>query len=864
MSSSSRSSAEFQRALDRLQPFHFVVDAELCITHSGPLLRQVLGEKINGKPFQSVFAVIEPKDFSPEASWDDYDDVFLEGIDSKLTLRGECMTLGGLRCFVGTPWFTLDTAREIVLSPAMALAHQRWGDHLMALQLLDQERRDIEVFRNKLSRRGRERDALQASLTEEKIRLQTVLEAATDAIITTDSNGIIVNANRAAKKLFGYSMEEMLGKNVSLLMPEAMAREHDSYIRRYVETGEQRVIGIGREVTARRRDGTEFPCELSLGEMKLGESVLFTGILRDISDRKRAEESLRHSERFVSTVLEHLPCMVFVKDAADLRFVRFNKAGEELLGYDRQELLGKNDYDFFPQANADLFAAKDREVLASGQLLDIAEESIETREKGLRFLHTRKIPIADLDGRPRYLLGLSEDITERKVAEEKQAQFVAALQKSHEDLQRILNQLRLGILVVNANGRVTFVSESTWMERAHSIDAWWDEVLPLGEGTLREVRAALGKPENERHRLELKLERGAESRWIELEIRDDPRNVGGRIFYLYDVTDVHRLRRELAGQRSGQMVGDSAPMHDLYAMIGRVAQGDWTVLIEGETGTGKEMVAQAIHHASERRKGPFIAANCAGLTESILGSQLFGHVKGAFTGAIADREGLFEAATGGTLLLDEIGDVAAPVQAALLRALQEKEITRLGETRPRKVDVRILAATNRNLQQLVKDGKFREDLLYRLRSARVRVPPLRERRGDISLLVGTFLAEQRVTAGKLVTAVSQEAMDRLTHYDWPGNVRELRSAIEHAVMNCRGTRIGIADLPPELLEADLSPQTSVVGGIVSERDRIMSALERTAGNRVRAARLLGIGRATLYRRLAEFKITERDIRDDPE
>jgi DNA-binding NtrC family response regulator len=330
------------------------------------------------------------------------------------------------------------------------------------------------------------------------------------------------------------------------------------------------------------------------------------------------------------------------------------------------------------------------------------------------------------------------------------------------------------------------------------------------------------------------------------------------MLFLYDVTAVHAMRAGLRAQLHGQMIGDSAAMRALYTTIEQVAGGEWTVLIEGETGAGKELVAQAIHRASARRGGPFVAVNCAGLTESILGSQLFGHRRGAFTGAIADQEGLFEAAHGGTLFLDEVGDVAMPIQSALLRVLQEREVTRIGETRPRKVDVRIIAATNRDLAQRVVGGQFREDLLYRLRSARVPVPPLRERREDIPVLVAAFLAEERVTGGKLVTDVAPEALDVLKRHPWPGNVRELRGVVEHAVIQCRSRRIEVCDLPTDLLR-----EPAVVPGVASrpagpvvddERSRIFAALQRTGGNRARAARVLGIGRATLYRRLAELGI----------
>jgi DNA-binding NtrC family response regulator len=284
-----------------------------------------------------------------------------------------------------------------------------------------------------------------------------------------------------------------------------------------------------------------------------------------------------------------------------------------------------------------------------------------------------------------------------------------------------------------------------------------------------------------------------------------------------------------------------------------VARVDTPVLIEGETGTGKELVAQAIHFASHRQGGPFIAVNCAGLTESLLASQLFGHKRGAFTGAVADHQGLFAAANGGTLFLDEIGDIPLSVQTNLLRVLQEREITRLGEAIPRKIDVRIVAATHQNLQAAVSHGTFRSDLLYRIRVARISLPALRQRRSDIPLLVSSFLVYCRAAIGKPVQDVSHSAMRLLLQYHWPGNVRELKSAIEFAVIRCRGTVLKADDLPPELSEpAPLLKTFSTAA--VDEPQRIVAALQQAQGNRTLAARLLGMSRATFYRRLANLDL----------
>ena len=320
---------------------------------------------------------------------------------------------------------------------------------------------------------------------------------------------------------------------------------------------------------------------------------------------------------------------------------------------------------------------------------------------------------------------------------------------------------------------------------------------------------------------------------------------------------VQDLKRQLNEKTQFRdLIGKSRSMGQLYAQIRDLATVDTTVLIEGETGTGKELVARAIHFSSQRKAGPFIAVNCAGLTDSLLGSQLFGHKKGAFTGAVENQQGFFEAADGGTVFLDEIGDISPAVQTSLLRVLQEREIVRIGESKPRKVDVRVLAATHHNLSQDVTNGSFRADLLYRIRVARIQLPSLRERREDIPLLVTSFLGQCSAVTGKPVDQVSREAMHALTSYTWPGNVRELKSAIESALISCKDTMIQVEDLPPEVLDSRVA-QRAVLVDPPDEKSRMLAALDQAKGNRTLAARLLGMSRATLYRRLTELNLTLR-------
>ena len=304
---------------------------------------------------------------------------------------------------------------------------------------------------------------------------------------------------------------------------------------------------------------------------------------------------------------------------------------------------------------------------------------------------------------------------------------------------------------------------------------------------------------------------------------------------------------------------ESPAMERVLDIARRVAQVDSTVLLTGESGVGKERIARFIHAESDRPAGPFVGINCGAVPENLLESELFGHIRGSFTGATQDRVGLFEAANGGTLLLDEIGEVPPAMQVKLLRVLQERQVRRVGENRSRPVNVRVIAATNRDLVEEIRAARFRQDLYYRLRVVEIAIPPLRERREDILPLARTFLASTAERTGRKITGLTPAAAHQLMRYSWPGNVRELENAIERAVVLARGPRIDAGDLPPEVslavpdpvLTADVRPLADV------ERDYITAVLQAVGGNRTQAAAQLGIGPATLYRKLKAYGITAR-------
>jgi transcriptional regulator with PAS, ATPase and Fis domain len=308
------------------------------------------------------------------------------------------------------------------------------------------------------------------------------------------------------------------------------------------------------------------------------------------------------------------------------------------------------------------------------------------------------------------------------------------------------------------------------------------------------------------------------------------------------------------------LVAMSPSMRQVVDLARRVAKVDSTVLITGESGSGKERIARLVHDESTRALGPFIAVNCGAITETLLESELFGHARGAFTGASQDRPGLFEAANNGTLLLDEVGEVSAGMQVKLLRALQEREVRRVGENKSRKVDVRVLAATNRDLAHGVAGGSFRQDLYYRLKVVELHVPPLRDRRDDVLPLARVLLFDSAARMRRKISALAPAAADQLLRYEWPGNVRELENAMERAVALARGARVELEDLPEEVRQA--FPRPVAARGSVRvledvEKEYILAALELNHGNRTHTAEQLKIGSATLYRKLKSYGLAEK-------
>jgi len=430
-------------------------------------------------------------------------------------------------------------------------------------------------------------------------------------------------------------------------------------------------------------------------------------------------------------------------------------------------------------------------------------------------------------------------------------------------MQQVLDFIEEGVVVHDPDRRIFLFNRAaeqiTGWSRAEVVGHDCREVFGpdgiCGSRCRFPPEAEAERPQPDTHEVDFTDRRGAPRR-IQVRITHldlQPVRPPAVLATIRDVTEVSQLRWQMREKYSFHgMVGRSAAMREVFATIRQVTHADYPVLITGESGTGKELVARAIHNESRRAAGPFVPINCGALPVNILESELFGHVRGAFTGAIRDKKGRFELADRGTLFLDEVGELEPAFQVKLLRVLQEMSFEPVGGERQVKVDVRIISATNKDPKQLVDQGTFRQDLYYRLSVVPVHLPPLRDRQADLPMLTEQILASVRQETGKQVLALGQASMDRLLAYAWPGNVRELINALQFAAIRCEGEQIQPAHLPPEVREARPGPRADSPARPRGRRSKLTAeaverALEQASGNKVKAARLLGVGRATLYR-----------------
>lgn len=438
--------------------------------------------------------------------------------------------------------------------------------------------------------------------------------------------------------------------------------------------------------------------------------------------------------------------------------------------------------------------------------------------------------------------------------------------------QTIVNTMMDGLMVVDPRGTILFVNKALEEMSGYSKEELLgNSCQTLDCDTCREALirngtkycALFSEHQVRRCRCVLKRKDGTPLHVLKnaIVLKDENDNVVGGVETLTDLRDTIAKEKEIAKLREHLtrkdgfegIIGKHPGMQKIYEFITSSANSDAPVIIYGESGTGKELVAAAIHRLSRRRLGPYIKVNCAALSEHLLESELFGHVKGAFTGADRTRIGRFEAAHGGSLFLDEVGDIPLSTQVKLLRVLQEKEIERVGDHRPIPVNVRIISATNKDLRTLIEKGLFREDFYYRIAVLPIWIPPLRERREDIPILVDYFVSQLNLKTGKFITGISREALSVLMEYPWPGNVRELINVLEFAFVSCPKGQIMLHHLPQHIVshnEPRKSPEARHGQRKISpDYETILKTLEETQGNRSEAARRLGISRVTLWKKI---------------
>jgi sigma-54 dependent transcriptional regulator, acetoin dehydrogenase operon transcriptional activator AcoR len=472
------------------------------------------------------------------------------------------------------------------------------------------------------------------------------------------------------------------------------------------------------------------------------------------------------------------------------------------------------------------------------------------------------ITLAPVEARPgQAVIAICRDVTELKRGQDalyrifkEKEHFRKNLEATFRSIPDTIVSVDLSLRVIMTNGPrpgecVLASEESIGKTLSHIEGCRGSACLKALEQTIQSRRPIRS--------YQVQCQNAGSARFIELStapVFDQRNEFTGAMLLVKDVTRLVELEKTLSGRQLPQaIVGKSDPMRQVMGLIDQLAHLDATVLITGESGTGKELVVDALHNGGSRSRKPLIKVNCAALSENILESELFGHIRGAFTGAVQDRVGRIQAAEGGTLFLDEIGDLPHKLQVKLLRFLEQKEYERVGETRTRQANVRLLAATNADLPFLVREGRFREDLYYRLNVFRINLPPLRRRREDIPLLARHFLDFFARQYKKDVGGIHEETLAFLLRHQWPGNIRELRHVIEHAIVLCTGERIRLEHLPEEILNAarrDAEPAPIPQSAPQDEKTLIMDALLRAQGNRSRAAQLLGVHRATLYRRMA--------------
>jgi len=712
--------------------------------------------------------------------------------------------------------------------------------------------------------------------------LTAALEAMPQGVIIFDSSGTILQANAGAVAIYRYSRQELMGQRVEVLLPEQFFQVPVCRRESYLTTSPVRPIGYSSECVLRRKDGSKFAAEVTLAGIVGETRAACAAFVTDTSPHKQQEEALRKSEEQLRLFVQYAPGAIAMFDR-EMRYIIPSRRW--LTDYKlSDDVRGRSQYEVVPETPEHWKAAHRRGL--AGETLKCDGERFARADGSVQWVKWDLVPWRATTGEIGGIVIAAEDVTAQKEAEwkirESEERFELAVRGSSDGIwdvnlvggQEYLSDRALELLGFQS-GECTSRYEG-WELRIHPDDR--DRVLlRLNEHLDKRV------PFDVEYRLRLK---SGEYRWFRSRGRavwneeGKPLRMAGSITDITErvslqqhlqeaLAELAQLKNQLEAENLylqeeikssydfEEIIGESKQLQQVLYKVEQVAPTATTVLITGETGTGKELLARAIHSRSPRKEHPLVKVNCAALPASLIEIELFGHERGAFTGALSQRIGRFELANHGTIFLDEIGDLPLELQSKLLRVLQEGEFERIGSSRPIKADVRVIAATNCDLARAVRESKFRSDLFYRLNVFPIVVPALRERKTDIPLLVRHFIEKGQTRLGKKITTVPKRLMDAFIMYEWPGNVRELANIIERAMILSSG---GALTLDEPLGRIQAAPEAAENGEMLDavERAHILKVLNETGwkikgkGN---AADRLGLNPSTLRSRAQKLGIS---------
>ena len=748
--------------------------------------------------------------------------------------------------------------------------------------------------------------------------IERLFEFSPDAILVSDENGVMRAANPRAEELFGYASEELIGQLVEMLVPARFRANHPRHRENYSAHPRTRQMGAALNLFGLRKDGTEVPVDIMLKPIETADGPAVVTFIRDATEQRAAQEALRLNDARLRSIVESIGEYAIYLLDRDGHVLTWNPGAERIKGYKAEEVLGLHFSRFF--THEDVAQCRPTELLRQAiQKNRVEEEGWRVRKDGSRFwANVVLTAIHDSAGAVTGFSKITRDVTERRQAQESVIAELSSLLLVNVDIRKLLGAFTASIrqMVPHDAATLALYDEPTGKLRvqflaADDADANPGEVLldpdasPAGQAFRTRRPVILNKidrwpfaPESVQHLTGMGMQSGI---WVPLVHRErilGTMMVASRLENAFSEHDAELLT-EVAGQvamavnnalafkqiaelrdrltqekqyleeeinlehRFEDIVGESTGLRSVLREIATVAPTDATVLIQGETGTGKELLARAIHRLSPRSERTFIKLNCAAIPAGLLESELFGHEKGAFTGAIARKIGRLELAHEGTLFLDEVGELPLDLQPKLLRALQEREIERLGGTRPIPINVRLIAATNRDLAKMVAEKEFRSDLFYRLKVFPVFAPPLRDRAADIPILVRHFVSRHARRMGKTIETIPPEAMDALVKWKWPGNIRELENFLERAVILSRGPVLYVPLAEIEAMQDEEEDEAASVNPTLqaAERETILRALREAKGvigGPGGAAERLGLKRTTLNSKMKKLGIERGD------